>query len=67
MRFAVKVARERGRVTEDDIAAIRSAGYSDAQIVEIVAVVAENFFTNLINNVARTEIDFPAVSTAQAA
>jgi hypothetical protein len=29
--------------------------------VEIVAVVAENFFTNLINNVAGTEVDFPSI------
>jgi alkylhydroperoxidase family enzyme len=38
---------------------IRQAGFSDSQIVEIVAVVAENFFTNLINNVAGTDVDFP--------
>lgn len=59
--FARKVAEARGKVTADDLAAIRDAGFSDAQIVEIVAVVAENFFTNLINNVAETEVDFPAI------
>lgn len=59
--FARKVAEVRGKVTADDLAAIRDAGFSDGQIVEIVAVVAENFFTNLINNVAETEVDFPAI------
>ena len=59
--FARKVAEARGKVTADDLAAIREAGFSESQIVEIVAVVAENFFTNLINNVAGTEVDFPAI------
>jgi hypothetical protein len=38
---------------------VRAAGLSKGQIVEIVAVVAENVFTNLINNVAETDVDFP--------
>lgn len=59
--FAAKVARERGRVSDTDIAQLRSAGYEDRQIVEIVALVAENVFTNFLNNVAQTEIDFPVV------
>lgn len=59
--FARKVAESRGKVTADDLAAIREAGFSEGQIIEIVAVVAENFFTNLINNVAGTEVDFPAI------
>lgn len=59
--FAAKVAEHRGKVSDSDIADVRAAGYTDAQIIEIVAVVAENFFTNLINNVAQTEVDFPAI------
>lgn len=67
VRFAAKVVRERGQVGDADIAALRDAGYADSQIIEIVAVAAENIFTNLINNVARTDIDFPVVSAEQAA
>lgn len=59
--FASKVARERGHVSDADIAAVREAGFNDAQIVEIVALVALNSFTNFLNEVAKTEIDFPAV------
>lgn len=59
--FARKVAEARGKVSADDLSAIREAGFSEGQIIEIVAVVAENFFTNLINNVAGTEVDFPAI------
>ncbi len=65
--FAAAVARERGHVADDAIAAVREAGFSDAQIVEIVALVAENSFTNFLNEVARTEIDFPVVLAADAA
>lgn len=65
VRFARQVTEARGKVTDADLAAVKAAGFDDAQIVEIVAVVAENVLTNLINNVARTEIDFPVVRAAE--
>ena len=65
--FAAKVTRERGHVGDADVAAVRVAGFGDAEIVEIVALVAENVFTNFLNSVAQTEIDFPAVRPARAA
>ncbi len=67
VRFAAKVALSRGKVSDAEIAAVKLAGFSDAQVVEIVALVAENFLTNLLNNVAETEIDFPVVRAAEAA
>ena len=57
----------RGHVSDGDIAAVRVTGYTDAQIVEIVAIVAENVFTNFLNEVALTDIDFPAVNAREAA
>lgn len=65
--FAAKVVRERGHVTDADVKAVRDAGYTDGQIVEILAVTAENIFTNLLNVVAETEIDFPVVKASEAA
>jgi uncharacterized peroxidase-related enzyme len=62
VRFAVKVVRERGHVAATDVEAVRSAGYDDAQIVEIVQHVALNTWTNYINEVAGTEIDFPVAA-----
>lgn len=59
--FARRVAETRGKVSQTDIDAVRAAGFGEGQIVEIVAVVAENFFTNLINNVAGTDVDFPEI------
>lgn len=67
VRFAVEVARERGHVGDGDIAAVRDAGFGAGQIVEIVALVALNAFTNFLNEVAKTDIDFPVVSAAEAA
>jgi len=67
VRFAAKVARERGRVSDADFAAVRIAGYSDAQIIEIVQHVALNVWTNFFNNTFQTEIDFPVVTARRAA
>ncbi len=65
--FARKVAEQRGKVSDADVAALKDAGFSEAQLVEIVALVAENFFTNLVNNTLRTDVDFPAAEALQAA
>jgi uncharacterized peroxidase-related enzyme len=67
VRFAAKVARERGHVSEDDVRAAKLAGYDDAQVIEIVLHVALNTWTNYINEVAKTEIDFPRVAPPKAA
>jgi uncharacterized peroxidase-related enzyme len=65
--FATRVARQRGRVSDDDLRAVRLAGYEDAQIIEIVQHVALNVWTNYLNNVAETDIDFPIVNARAAA
>jgi uncharacterized peroxidase-related enzyme len=65
--FAAKVTKTRGNVSDADVQAVKAAGFSEAQIVEIVAIIAENVFTNFLNNVAQTEIDFPVVKAAEAA
>ena len=63
VRFAAKLTHERGQVSDADIAALKQAGYSDAEIVEIIAHVALNVFTNYLNESLKTEIDFPVVRT----
>lgn len=59
--FARKIAQTRGKAADADIAEIRLAGFSDGQIVEIVANVAVNVLTNYLGIVAETDIDFPVV------
>ncbi len=59
LRFARTVVEKRGMVADADVAAVREAGFGDAEIAEVVAHVALNTFTNYFNNVAATTIDFP--------
>jgi uncharacterized peroxidase-related enzyme len=59
--FARTLVETRGKVADSDLDAVRAAGYSDANIVEIVALIAQFMLTNFINNVFETEIDFPVV------
>lgn len=65
--FAAKVATAHGRVSDADIAAVKLAGVTEAQVIEIVALVVVNVFTNYANIVADTPIDFPIVRAAEAA
>jgi uncharacterized peroxidase-related enzyme len=65
VRFAAKVVQARGHVADEDVRAVKLAGYDDAQVIEIVQHVALNTWTNYINEVAKTVIDFPAVTPAR--
>lgn len=62
VRFAVLVLKTRGHVSDADLQAVKTAGYDDAQLVEIVQHVALNSWTNFMNNVARTVVDFPVAA-----
>lgn len=64
LRFAAQVVRARGHVGDAELAAVKAAGYDDAQVIEIVLHVALNTLTNYVNTVAGTEIDFPRVTHA---
>jgi len=59
--FAKAVNENVGAVTNAEFDAARAAGLSDGAIVEIIAAVAINVFTNLLNKTAQVEIDFPKV------
>lgn len=61
LRFATQLVRERGHVSADAVAAVKAAGYDDAQVVEIVVHVALNTLTNYVNSALGTEVDFPKV------
>jgi AhpD family alkylhydroperoxidase len=65
--FALDVLHARGRVDDSAIAAARAAGLGDGEFVELVAHVALNVFTNSLNNLAQTEVDFPRVPELAAA
>jgi uncharacterized peroxidase-related enzyme len=64
VQFARQVIQKRGNVSDDDLKAVRDAGYTDANVMEIVTLVAMYSLTNFINNVFDPEKDFPAVPPA---
>lgn len=62
--FARALVSKQGRVDDQDVAAVKTAGYTDGEVGEIVAHVALNIFTNYFNNTANTTIDFPVLEVA---
>jgi len=62
LRFALKVVEQRAQLDDADVAALRSVGFGDEQIVEILAHVALNLFTNYINVALDVPVDFPKVA-----
>lgn len=61
LRFALQLVEARGQVSEADVQAIRAAGFNDEEIVEILAHVALNLFTNYVNVAFAVPVDFPGV------
>lgn len=62
LAFALKVVEQRAQITDADVSSLREVGFDDEQIVEIIAHVALNLFTNYINVVLDVEVDFPRVA-----
>lgn len=61
LRFALKLVSERGQVGAADVQALRDAGFSDEAVVEILAHVALNLFTNYVNVALAVPVDFAPV------
>jgi uncharacterized peroxidase-related enzyme len=62
LEFVHKMVLARGRLSDDELPKLRAAGYSDGEIIEIIAHVALNTFTNYFNLTAKTVVDFPRVA-----
>lgn len=67
LQFALAINAREGFVTDEQIQALRDAGYTEQQVVEVFAQTIKNIFTNYFNHLAQTEIDFPLVSTGETA
>ena len=61
VKFARALAEHNGEVTTAEILAVRNAGYSESDIVEIITHVGMNILTNILAKASRVEIDFPKV------
>ena len=60
LTLAEAMVDNRGKLSDADIQAAKDAGVSEAELLETVAIVACNTFTNYVNALAETEVDFPA-------
>ena len=61
LRFALAVVDKRAHISDADVADLRQAGFDDGQIMEIMAHVALNLFTNYVNVAFQVPVDFPHV------
>lgn len=67
LTFARALLAKKGKVSDEDVQALRSAGYTDAAITEIIAHTALNIFTNYFNNAVAVAIDFPEAELTESA
>jgi uncharacterized peroxidase-related enzyme len=67
LTFARALVENTGELSREEFEAVRAAGHSDAEIVEIIAHVAMNVFTNLLGKTLEVDLDFPAVELGRAA
>ena len=62
LAFALKVVEQRAQVSDADVANLHEVGFQDEQVVEILAHVALNLYTNYINIALDVPVDFPRVN-----
>lgn len=59
MKFAQTLVTTTGTLPEADVAVLRNAGFSDQQVIEIISAISAILFTNMVNRVNDTVVDFP--------
>ena len=67
LRFALQVVEEPGHVSAADVQSVRDQGWGDEQVVEVIAHVALNLFSNYVNVALDVPVDFPSVGVRRAA
>lgn len=65
IQFAKRLIETAGKVSDEEFESVRKAGWSDANILEMIALTAQFLLTNFVNNAVQTPIDFPAVAGAK--
>ena len=62
LAFALKVVAQRAQVSDADVAQLHEVGFGDEQVVELLAHVALNVYTNYINVALDVPVDFPRIA-----
>ncbi|MEM9761533.1 MAG: carboxymuconolactone decarboxylase family protein [Pseudomonadota bacterium] len=58
-QFTLKVLRARGHVTAADVEAFKTAGYTDAHVLDVVLILAQKVMSNYVNHIYDTPVDAP--------
>ena len=59
VKFALGLVKTSGTLPAQDLAHMRDAGFSDGQVVEVIAAISAILFTNMLNRTNDTTLDFP--------
>lgn len=57
--FAEAIMKKAGKVNDEEFEKAKQAGFTDGELLEIASIVSLNFFTNCVNNISQTKVDFP--------
>lgn len=55
--FTLKIVRNRGHVTQEDLNTFYGAGYGEQQVLEVILGVAQKTISNYTNHIANTPVD----------
>jgi uncharacterized peroxidase-related enzyme len=61
LTFVKRVWETKGKVSDGDLKTVRDAGFGDAEIMEIIGVMALATLANYVSNVSQIDLDFPEV------
>lgn len=67
LTFAKRVVDTKANITDNEVKALVDAGYTEAEVLELIAVIAFNIFTNYFNHIVDTEVDFPKIEAKKLA
>ncbi len=59
VKLAAEIVKTNGSPSQNAIDNFRKAGYGDAALIELIAWVCYDMFTNYFNHIAQTQSDFP--------
>lgn len=57
--FTLKVVRNRGHVTQEDLNIFYEAGYGERQVLEVILGLSQKVISNYTNHIANTPVDEP--------
>ncbi|MBT2623645.1 carboxymuconolactone decarboxylase family protein [Chryseobacterium sp. ISL-6] len=58
-KFTASAVENRGKATQESVEAFLEAGYTEANLIDVIMVVGDKIISNYIQNLTQLEIDFP--------